>query len=910
MARTLNITLDLYNENRTVYKAKQGDANSRFLLATITELGVPFTIPSNNMVFLKVRKPDETCTLTQGVISDGKALVELTNQTLAVAGIAYCEIRILQNDPIEDLKTIKFTMQFDSSVFLDEIVESTDEFTALQEALATAGSIGHVSELHTIAKNTLVDGVNELADNQGTMADLTTTADTLVGAINELDSEKEDKSNKVTSISGASTDTQYPSAKLTYDQLATKEPNLPVTPENPETKFLNGNKAWATPAHNKITDLNADADYQHITTTQVNKLTNIEENAEVNIIETVSIDGADITPDANRNIDIPLATSTNDGAMSSEYAGKLDGIAENANNYVHPNHTGDVTSDGDGATTIANDAVTNAKLANMPRGTVKVGGDSDAPTDLNAKTSGNILIGDGTDLKSVAVTGDVTISNTGVTAIGNNKVTNAKLAQMNTKTIKGNDTAGTANAKDLTVAEAKALLDIDDLEMAVTELQADVNIIEETPQEIYGLHWDKVTKAFTRTNSARGAIVNLGVDNEVKYNEMDFSSLFSDWEEVTDSYGNVFARVTKIYLAKTDDAAWRVNVASKKPIKKGYLPYCFWDFVNNKELPYVDIGKHIGSLSEDGTRLESKPGKYPLVNKSIVQMRTLAQANGAGYQLLDIHAVDLLQTLFTIEQATVDSQSKLFGYANGRYTATDLAVITESDTNRVVLPNATAALYEVGQSISIGTTQGGNQIFYGRTILSIEDYDASNKALIFDGDPVSITAGNMVYNSGYKTGFSSNIASSVGSINSNSSGKHPFVWHGIESLYGDVWQFVDGININDNQTWICKNAENYASNFFAYPYEKLNYVNANTNNYVIAMGYDPAHPYAQLPITVGVSGDSQYKDYYYQATGQRIALVGGSWYTGSNAGLFCWNLGNSSAVTLLNIGGRLLKKAL
>ena len=150
MARTLNITLDLYNENRIVYKAKQGDANSRFLLATITELGVPFTIPSNNMVFLKVRKPDETCTLTQGVISDGKALVELTNQTLAVAGIAYCEIRILQNDPIEDLKTIKFTMQFDSSVFLDEIVESTDEFTALTKALAEVNEFTNIKNKFTV----------------------------------------------------------------------------------------------------------------------------------------------------------------------------------------------------------------------------------------------------------------------------------------------------------------------------------------------------------------------------------------------------------------------------------------------------------------------------------------------------------------------------------------------------------------------------------------------------------------------------------------------------------------------------------------------------------------------------------------------------------------------------------------
>ena len=39
--------------------------------------------------------------------------------------------------------------------------------------------------------------------------------------------------------------------------------------------------------------------------------------------------------------------------------------ATNANNftYSHPNHTGDVTSSGDGATTIANNAVTNAKIA-------------------------------------------------------------------------------------------------------------------------------------------------------------------------------------------------------------------------------------------------------------------------------------------------------------------------------------------------------------------------------------------------------------------------------------------------------------------------------------------------------------------------------------------------------------------
>ena len=175
---------------------------------------------------------------------------------------------------------------------------------------------------------------------------------------------------------------------------------------------------------------------------------------------------------------------------------------------------------------------------------------------------------------------------------------------------------------------------------------------------------------------------------------------------------------------------------------------------------------------------------------------------------------------------------------------------------------------------------------------------------------MTITAGNVVYNTGYKTGFSANIASSVGSIKSNSSGKYPFTWHGIESLYGDVWQFIDGININDNQSWVCRDADDYASNLFAVPYEKLSYINATSSNYVLTRGFDGAHPYAQLPTAVGAIGDSQYKDYYYQSTGQRIARVGGYWYSGSEAGLFCWYLTYTSSLTRVDIGGRLLKKAL
>ena len=77
---------------------------------------------------------------------------------------------------------------------------------------------------------------------------------------------------------------------------------------------------------------------------------------------------------------------------------------------------------------LANDAVTNAKLANITRGSVKVGGASNAPTDLAAKTSGQILVGDGTDIVSVAVSGDVTLAANGAVTIANTAVETAMIA--------------------------------------------------------------------------------------------------------------------------------------------------------------------------------------------------------------------------------------------------------------------------------------------------------------------------------------------------------------------------------------------------------------------------------------------------------------------------------------------------
>lgn len=66
-----------------------------------------------------------------------------------------------------------------------------------------------------------------------------------------------------------------------------------------------------------------------------------------------------------------IANTFANGFMSTDHVNKLNGIADNANNYSHPNHSGDVTSVADGATTINNNVVGNSKLADVATQTLK-----------------------------------------------------------------------------------------------------------------------------------------------------------------------------------------------------------------------------------------------------------------------------------------------------------------------------------------------------------------------------------------------------------------------------------------------------------------------------------------------------------------------------------------------------------
>ncbi|TXH54516.1 MAG: hypothetical protein E6Q97_10825 [Desulfurellales bacterium] len=115
--------------------------------------------------------------------------------------------------------------------------------------------------------------------------------------------------------------------------------------------------------------------------------------------------------------------------------------------------TGDVTaSAGSNATTIANNAVTMAKLADLATDSL-IGRDASGTGDPTAITLGASLQFSGSNtIQRAALTGDVTASaNSNTTTIASGAVTLAKMANIATDRLIGRDTAGTGAPEALTV---------------------------------------------------------------------------------------------------------------------------------------------------------------------------------------------------------------------------------------------------------------------------------------------------------------------------------------------------------------------------------------------------------------------------------------------------------------------------
>ena len=226
---------------------------------------------------------------------------------------------------------------------------------------------------------------------------------------------------------------------------------------------------------------------------------------------------------------------------------------------------------------------------------------------------------------------------------------------------------------------------------------------------------------------------------------------------------------------------------------------------------------------------------------TIVNARKLAVNRGAGWGLLNFNQASAIHMLYAIEYANLNSQSAL---------SVGITQITDDATTNMGVNTGLTA------GIGTGSSNLGN---------------ASGQVAI----------------SHYKTAQTT----------------YPFSYRGIENIYGNLWKWIDGINIKaNNNPWIADNG--FVSDQFSAPYVDSGLTLPSSNGYASNLVYGAGLDYGFLPSAVAGSSSTYLADYYYQNTGNRVALLGGRWNDGTFAGAFLWYLYDAASYSSRTIGAR------
>ena len=162
------------------------------------------------------------------------------------------------------------------------------------------------------------------------------------------------------------------------------------------------------------------------------------------------------------------------------------------------------------------------------------------------------------------------------------------------------------------------------------------------------------------------------------------------------------------------------------------------------------------------------------------------------------------------------------------------------------------------------------------------------------------------------TGATSVLGNGSGIDPNKDNGKGSVSYRGEENLWGNIWTWLDGINIlakGVNDAYIRKVGQAMADDTIT-GYENFGTQLSHSNGYQSAVGYSEEYPELFLPTAcAGADSSDTNGDYYWQNNsygGFFIAKLGGRWSDGSYCGAWCLSVHIASSYRYRYVGGRLL----
>lgn len=199
----------------------------------------------------------------------------------------------------------------------------------------------------------------------------------------------------------------------------------------------------------------------------------------------------------------------------------------------------------------------------------------------------------------------------------------------------------------------------------------------------------------------------------------------------------------------------------------------------------------------------------------------------------------------------------------------------------------------------------------GHTVTVVEYASMNAQSVI--GQGVSTFTDDGSTNMAVVTGATSGLGNGSGiDPNAGVDGKCSVSYRGEENLWGNIWTWLDAINIyNDKASGVynafVKPYGECKDDTTADGYKALDFNIATGEGYISGFGYDEDHPDLFLCAEHNGASNLPVGDYYWNNNdGFRVAILGGIWDRGAACGAWCLDLSTASSDRGRRIGGRLL----
>ena len=314
---TKSITLDVWQSNDVRVKVNQGEIDSRFLQIKITDKNKAFDLADKTVVFYATKPDGELIFNYCEIIDAQKGVVNLamTSQMSIVPGIMRdCEINIIDAG-VTKLKVKGLSIEIVRCTDFDAAVESTSEFTALDETLADVQAVMDAySEENIMKKIMSMDGEGsgldaDLLDGKHgkdyATAEQGKKADTAVQGITGNGVEIPMNADKIVDITPQDIGAVPITRRINNKPLSS---DITLTPEIIGAAPVNhGNHVPAPQTASANVFLRNDNSWRPITPQDIGAATDEQGQKADSAIQGLRVNGVNLPPNTNQILDVETA---------------------------------------------------------------------------------------------------------------------------------------------------------------------------------------------------------------------------------------------------------------------------------------------------------------------------------------------------------------------------------------------------------------------------------------------------------------------------------------------------------------------------------------------------------------------------------------------------------------------------